>query len=106
MTPTSEELAAEQAYFDHAHKHRERRRALLGDAPAAAANPGAAKRLLAWMKRKESRPQQDPPEQESPARYPAHRASSDPSRVILNGVKDLPQTVSRKLTTDPSLRSG
>src|SRR5262245_60345244 len=60
MSPTSEELAAEQAYFDHAHKHRERRRALLGDAPAAAANPGAAKRLLAWMKRKESaRPQQE-----------------------------------------------
>jgi hypothetical protein len=60
MSPTSEELAQEQAYFDRAYKHRERRRALLGEAPTAAANPGAAKRLLAWMKRKESgRPQQE-----------------------------------------------
>src|SRR5947207_2751478 len=60
MSPDSEEIAQEQAYFDRAHKHRERRRALLGDASGAAANAGAAKRLLAWMKRKESvRPQQE-----------------------------------------------
>jgi DNA helicase IV len=48
VRPKSAELAEEQAYFDRAQVHRERRRAALGDTPIAAANPGAAKRLLAW----------------------------------------------------------
>jgi DNA helicase IV len=46
----SAELAEEQAYFDRAHKHRERRRAELGDVPSAAAHAGAAQRLLSWVK--------------------------------------------------------
>ena len=52
VDPKSAELAEEQAYFDRAYKHRERHRAALGDVPSAAANPGAAKRLLSWVKGK------------------------------------------------------
>jgi len=48
--PKSAQLAEEQAYFDRAHKQRERRRAELDDVPSAAAHPGAARRLLSWMK--------------------------------------------------------
>ncbi|HET8662003.1 MAG TPA: UvrD-helicase domain-containing protein [Micromonosporaceae bacterium] len=50
MSSKSAELAEEQAYFDRAHKHRERHRAELDDTPAAAAHPGAARRLLSWVK--------------------------------------------------------
>ena len=53
----STELAEEQAYFDRAEKHRERRRQDLDAAPAAAANPGAAQRLRNWVTgRKEAQP--------------------------------------------------
>ena len=52
MRPTPAELAEEQTYFDLAQKHRERRGADLGDAPAAAANPGVAKWLRSWVKNK------------------------------------------------------
>jgi DNA helicase IV len=52
VDPKSTELAEEQAYFDVAHKHRERRRAELGEVPTAAANAGAAKRLRFWVKAK------------------------------------------------------
>lgn len=54
MGTKSDELAEEQAYFDLAHKHRERRRAELGDVPSAAANAGAARRLLSWVKTKKA----------------------------------------------------
>jgi len=50
VSSKSVELAEEQAYFDRAQKHRERRRAELGDTPGAAAHAGAAQRLLAWVK--------------------------------------------------------
>src|SRR3954470_23716238 len=46
----SAELAAEQQHFDLARKHRERLRAELGEAPDAAANPGAG-RWLAGFRR-------------------------------------------------------
>jgi DNA helicase IV len=52
VSPKSTELAQEQRYFDHAQRQRQRRRSELGDAPSAAANPGAAKRLLSWIKTK------------------------------------------------------
>jgi hypothetical protein len=52
VRPTPAELAEEQAYFDTAQKHRERRRADLGGTPAAAANPSAAKWLRSWVKNK------------------------------------------------------
>ncbi|MGK5682165.1 UvrD-helicase domain-containing protein [Actinoplanes sp. URMC 104] len=45
MEPGAEVLAAEQRYFDHVSDHRERMRRALLDAPAAAANAGAAARL-------------------------------------------------------------
>ncbi|HZN75267.1 MAG TPA: UvrD-helicase domain-containing protein [Micromonosporaceae bacterium] len=50
MDPKSAELAQEQAYFDAAALHRERRREELGEAPMAAANPGTGARLRTWMK--------------------------------------------------------
>ncbi len=45
MEPVAEVVAAEQKYFDHVSDHRERMRLGLLDAPAAAANSGAAVRL-------------------------------------------------------------
>jgi DNA helicase IV len=59
--PKSTELVAEQDYFDRAHKHRERHRAELGEAPSAAANSGAAARLRSWVRgrREGSRPEQE-----------------------------------------------
>jgi DNA helicase IV len=60
VDPKSTELASEQAYFDVAHKHRERRRAELGEVPTAAANAGAASRLRFWVKaKKEAAPAPD-----------------------------------------------
>jgi hypothetical protein len=43
--PRSAELAQEQAYFDNAAKHRDRKLATLAEAPAAGANAGAAAQL-------------------------------------------------------------
>jgi DNA helicase IV len=48
----STELAEEQAYFDRAEKHRARHHQELGQAPSAAANPGAAQRLRNWVRSK------------------------------------------------------
>ena len=45
MEPDPAELAQEQAYFDAAAKHRDRRLAVLADAPAAAAHPAAGAHL-------------------------------------------------------------
>jgi DNA helicase IV len=54
------ELAEEQAYFDRAHKHRERRLATIDGASSAAANAGAAQRLRAWAKGKRERAKSAP----------------------------------------------
>src|SRR4051812_45752584 len=51
IRPLPLELAAEQAYFDHVDRHRERMKSQ-ADAPAAAANRGAAARLRAWAQRR------------------------------------------------------
>jgi DNA helicase IV len=56
MEPAPGELAQEQRYFDVAYDHRQQHQSALSQAPAAAANPGAAKRLLAWTKRKGAPP--------------------------------------------------
>ena len=82
MDPKSTQLAEEQAYFDLAHKHRERRRADLGDAPAAAAHPGAAKRLRFWAKAK----QESAAAAESPVAFGRIDDESDASLYIGNEV--------------------
>jgi hypothetical protein len=55
VSSKSAELAEEQAYFDRAHKHRERRKAGPDDA-SAAAHPGAAQWLLSWLRGRKDRP--------------------------------------------------
>jgi DNA helicase IV len=84
-------LTEEQSYFDLAHRHRERRRSELADAPSAAAHSGAAARLRGWVRtRKETvRPSDDAvafgridPES-GQALYIGHEVITDEQREVL-----------------------